>query len=360
MSRSTLPAAVSVADLIARFGGDARGARTEVSICRLASLSSAGVGDLSFLSGARHRAQAASTRATAVVVSEGLLDALPASAAAIVVNDPYAHFARIARWVDAQHCAQGVPEIDATARIAGSAKIGAQVSIGAFVTIEADAIVGDGSIIGANTHIGRNARIGAACIVHPRVTILDDCMLGTHCIVHSGTVIGSDGFGFANEGGRWEKIPQLGAVVIGNDVEIGSNCSIDRGALDDTLIGDGCKLDNLIQVAHNVRIGEHTAIAGCVGIAGSATIGRRCMIGGGAGILGHLEICDDVVVSAMSLVTRSIAKPGFYSGVFPLMPNDGWEKAAATVRQLPGLRERIRSLERARKTPDQEQSKSEE
>jgi UDP-3-O-[3-hydroxymyristoyl] glucosamine N-acyltransferase len=176
--------------------------------------------------------------------------------------------------------------------------------------------------------------------------VLEDCSIGARGIVHSGTVIGSDGFGFAREDGRWSKIPQLGAVVIGDDVEIGANCTIDRGALDDTVIGDGCKLDNLIQIAHNVRIGEHTALAGCVGVAGSAVIGARCMIGGSAGILGHLEICDDVVISAMSLVTRSIDRPGFYSGVFPLMPNADWERSAATLRQLPALRARLRALER--------------
>ena len=359
MSRS-LPTSLSVADLIARFGGVLRGAQTEVPILRLASLASARAGDLSFLSGARHRPQAASTQATAVIVSKDLADALPAAVAAVIVDDPYAHFARIARWYDSQTRSQIPLGIDPAARVSDLAEIGANVSIGAFATIEAGASIAQGSVIGAHCHIGRDVRIGAACVLHPRVTILDDCALGARCVVHAGTVIGSDGFGFANDNGRWEKIPQLGSVLIGDDVEIGANCSIDRGALDDTLIGNGCKLDNLIQVAHNVRIGEHTAIAGCVGIAGSAVIGRRCMIGGGAGILGHLEICDDVVVSAMSLVTRSIGKPGFYSGVFPLMPNAGWERAAATLRQLPVLRDRIRALERAQPGTDQEQFKREE
>lgn len=359
MSR-TLPASLSVADLIARFGGRLCGEQSAVPILRLASLVSARAGDLSFLSGARHRTQAASTQASAVVVAQDLVDALPASVAAIVVEDPYAHFARIARWFELQTRRQADPGIDPSARVSDSAIIGTNVSIGAFATIEAGAFISEDSVIGAHCHVGRDTRIGAACVLHPQVTILEDCALGARCVVHSGTVIGSDGFGFANDNGRWEKIPQLGSVVIGDDVEIGANCAIDRGALDDTLIGDGCKLDNLIQIAHNVRIGEHTAIAGCVGIAGSAVIGRRCMIGGGAGILGHLEICDDVVVSAMSLVTRSIGKPGFYSGVFPLMPNAGWERAAATLRQLPVLRDRIRALERAQLGTDQEPFKREE
>jgi UDP-3-O-[3-hydroxymyristoyl] glucosamine N-acyltransferase len=190
-----------------------------------------------------------------------------------------------------------------------------------------------------------DSAIGAACRIGARVFVGAGCRLGDRCIVHPGVVIGADGFGFAPHEGRWEKIEQLGAVAIGDDVEIGANTCIDRGALEDTLIGQGVKLDNLIQVGHNVRIGDHSAMAGCVGIAGSARIGAHCTVGGGAVILGHLELADHVHVSAATVVTRSILQPGQYSGVFPFDDNASWEKNAATLRQLHRLRERLRALE---------------
>ena len=235
------------------------------------------------------------------------------------------------------------------ASVEPGARIGADGRIGAGAVIEAGALVGDGSTIGPGAVVGAGVHLGEGARIAANVTIYPDCQIGRAVIVHAGTVIGSDGFGFAREQGRWVKIPQLGRVVIGDDVEIGANCTIDRGALDDTVIGDGCKLDNLIQIAHNVRIGAHSALAGCVGVAGSARIGQRCMIGGGAGILGHLEICDDVVISAMSLVASSISKPGFYTGVFPLQENRDWEKSGVLVRQLPQMRQRLRELERMTK-----------
>ena len=342
-----LPRDLTLGELIERLGGELAGGPPTATIRRLASLSAAGPGDLSFLSGARHKAEAAATRATAAIVSPALADALPASTARILVPDPYAHFAAVARWfAELLEPPATQPPVHPTAVIDPDARLAPGASVGPRAVVEAGAVLGEGCTIGAGVHVGRNVRIGAGTRLHPGVVVYQDCTVGARCIVHSGTVIGSDGFGFAREADRWAKIPQLGAVVIGDDVEIGSNCSIDRGALEDTVIGDGCKLDNLIQIAHNVVIGEHTALAGCVGVAGSAQIGRRCMIGGGAGILGHLEICDDVVISSMSLVTRSIRRPGFYTGVFPLMENAGWEKAAATVRQLPALRDRLRRLER--------------
>ncbi len=343
-----LPRDVPLAELIERFGGTLEGAPADRPVRRLASLAAAREGDLGFLSAARHRAEAAATAASAVIVSPALADALPAGVGRILVADPYAHFATVARWFASllEPAAQG-PAVHPSAVIDPSVCLGTGVRVGPHAVIEPGAEVGDGSVIGAGAYVGRDVTIGPGTELRPGVAVHHDCVLGARCLVHSGTVIGADGFGFANERGRWAKIPQLGAVRIGDDVEIGANCAIDRGALEDTVIGDGCKLDNLIQIAHNVVIGAHTALAGCVGVAGSARIGARCMIGGGAGILGHLEICDDVVVSAMSLVTRSIRKPGFYSGVFPLMDNAGWEKAAANVRQLPGLRDRVRRLERA-------------
>jgi UDP-3-O-[3-hydroxymyristoyl] glucosamine N-acyltransferase len=214
------------------------------------------------------------------------------------------------------------------------------------VTIEAGAQIGEHCVIGAGSHIGRNAFIGAYTQLHPRVSFLAGCRMGERGIIQSGAVIGGDGFGFANERGHWIKIPQMGAVQIGDDVEIGANTTIDRGALEDTVIEDGVKLDNQIQIAHNCVIGAHTAMAGCVGVAGSAKIGRHCTFGGAAMVLGHLTIVDNVHVSSGSLVSRSILEPGQYTGFYPLAKNADWEKTAAVVRQLGTMRERLRTLEK--------------
>jgi len=203
--------------------------------------------------------------------------------------------------------------------------------------------------IGPLCVVERGARIGADTVLKSRVTVGEDCVLGERCIVHSGVVIGADGFGFAPHGDTWEKIEQLGAVQIGNDVEIGANTCIDRGALQDTVIEDGVKLDNLIQIGHNVRVGRHTAMAGCVGVAGSATIGEHCTIGGGAIILGHLTLGAHVNISAATLVSKSILKPGHYTGIFPVDDNAAWERNAASLKQLHSLRDRIKTLEKETK-----------
>jgi UDP-3-O-[3-hydroxymyristoyl] glucosamine N-acyltransferase len=201
-------------------------------------------------------------------------------------------------------------------------------------------------VIGAGSFIGRDARVGAATVFHPNVTFLSECHIGVRGVVQSGAVIGGDGFGFANQKGQWIKIPQTGGVRIGDDVEIGSSTTIDRGALEHTIIENGVKLDNQIQIAHNCVIGENTAMAGCVGVAGSAKIGRNCTFGGAAMVLGHLTIADNVHVSSGSLVSRSIHEPGQYTGFYPLAKNSDWEKTAAVVRQLDGLRDRVRELEK--------------
>lgn len=319
------------------------------AVTALASLAAASADDLSFLAFANNRAAAQQTRAAAVVTSAEFASAVPATAALLEVDDPYLAYSVLAAWIDSELRARLDPAqgVHASAQIDPSARIGERVGIGALVVVGANAHIGDDCRLGAGTVIGPGSRIGAGSRLAAHVTVTHDCRIGARAIIHSGTVIGSDGFGFAPKGGGWTKIPQLGQVLIGDDVEIGANCSIDRGALDPTVIGDGCKLDNLIQIAHNVRIGKDTAIAGCVGIAGSAVIGARCRIGGSAGILGHLEICDDVTISAMSLVTRSIRQAGFYTGVYPLQDNAQWEKTAATLKQLPTLRERLRHLEKA-------------
>jgi len=340
-----LDAGLSIGELARRLGAPLQRGDPGLRIHALASLAAAGPHDLSFLASARHAAQARSTRAAVVVVAPDLVHEVAPHAALIVADDAQRAFALIARDVAALLARPASPGVHPGAAIGTNVRLGRDVSIGPFVSIGEGASIGDGAVLDAGVVVGPGSQVGVGSRLHARVVIEHDCVLGVGCTVFAGTVIGADGFGFASGPQGWEKIPQLGGVVIGDSVEIGANCAIDRGALEDTVIGNGCKLDNLIQVAHNVRLGEHTAIAGCVGIAGSAIVGRRCRIGGGAGILGHLEICDDVTISAMSLVTRSIRRPGFYSGVFPLMDNAGWEKSAAMLRRLPQWRARLRRLE---------------
>ena len=219
-------------------------------------------------------------------------------------------------------------------------------TIGALAYIGAGAVIAAHVIVEPQAHVGAGAQVGESTLLHARAVLADGCVIGARGIVHSGAVIGADGFGFAPHQGRWEKIEQLGIVRIGDDVEIGANTCIDRGAIDDTVIEDGVKLDNLIQIGHNVHIGAHTAMAGCVGVAGSARIGRHCSIAGGARILGHLELVDHVNISVATVITRSIRQPGTYSGIFPFDDNASWEKNAATLKQLHGLRERLRALEK--------------
>jgi UDP-3-O-[3-hydroxymyristoyl] glucosamine N-acyltransferase len=282
---------------------------------------------IAFLANPRYRAQLASTRAGCVIVAPSLAEEAAARTTAIVTPDPYLYYARLSQWWAAgDRPAEG--GVHPSAVVEAGAQIAPTATVGAL------------SYIGADAVIGANTRIAA------RVTLGERCVIGERCIVHSGVVIGADGFGFAPHEGRWEKIAQLGAVRIGDDVEIGANTCIDRGALGDTVIEDGVKLDNLIQIGHNVRIGAHSAMAGCVGVAGSAKIGRHCTFGGGAIVLGHLELADHVHITAATVVSRSIAKPGQYSGMFPIDDNASWEKNAATLRQLHALRERLRALEK--------------
>jgi UDP-3-O-[3-hydroxymyristoyl] glucosamine N-acyltransferase len=316
----------TVAEIVARLGGECVGDGSR-AIDRIATLEAAGPSQIAFLANPRYRAQLADTRAGCVIVAPAMAEDAAARTTAIITPDPYLYYARLSQWWAAS---------DSTA------KPGVHPS----AVVEPGAQIDSSATVGALCHIGAHAVIGAGTRIAPRVTLGERCVIGERCIVHSGVVIGADGFGFAPHEGRWEKIAQLGAVRIGNDVEIGANTCIDRGALDDTVIEDGVKLDNLIQIGHNVRIGAHTAMAGCVGVAGSAKIGARCTVGGSAGILGHLEIADDVHISSFSLVTRSIAKPGQYTGVFPLDDNASWEKNAATLRQLYSMRERLRALEK--------------
>ncbi|MFM1991795.1 MAG: hypothetical protein RJA99_4752 [Pseudomonadota bacterium] len=340
-----LPAPVTVGAIAERLGGEVRGDVAR-PVVRLASLEQAGPDAVSFLSGRRHAKLARASSAGALIVSSALEDAAPDGAARIVVADPYVSYARLSQWFAALLApAPRPPAIDPSARVDAAARLGTGVDVGPGASIAAGASIGDGCRIGAGCAIGEGASIGTGSVLHPNVVVYAEVTIGARAIVHSGTVIGSDGFGFAPSREGYVKIAQLGSVRIGDDVEIGSNCSIDRGALDDTVIGDGVKIDNLVQVAHNVRIGAHTVIAGCVGIAGSATIGARVMVGGGVGIAGHIEICDGAVIGGFSLVERTVDEPGFYTGAWPLQAHGQWERTAATLKQLPQLRQRLRGLE---------------
>ena len=322
----------------------------DLSIQRLAPLESADAASLSFLANPRYAAQLAASAAGCVIVAPGMRDAALARGAAIVTADPYLYFARLTQWWAARQRRAAVAGVHPSAVIEPGAQVHASASIGPLCVIGAGAVIGAGVVIGSHAHIGDHALVGEGSRLAARVTLGEACVIGARATVHPGVVIGADGFGFAPEGrgddARWQKIEQLGAVVIGDDVEIGANTCIDRGALADTVIDEGVKLDNLIQIGHNVRIGAHSAMAGCVGIAGSAKIGRHCTAGGGAIILGHLELVDHVHITAATVITRSILKPGQYSGLFPFDDNASWEKNAATLRQLYTLRERLRALEK--------------
>ena len=334
-----------LADVVAALGGELLGDGA-LPIDRLGAPDTATPTTLAFIAQPKYRALLAKSRAAAIIVEPALRDDAVKRGAAIVTPDAYLYFARLTQWWAARQREPLPGSVHPTAVVEAGVTLGAGVHVGALAVIERGAVVGDGAVIGAHCVIGRDASIGAGTRLAARVSFGERCSIGARGIVHPGVVIGADGFGFAPHDGRWEKIEQLGAVRIGDDVEIGANTCIDRGAIDDTVIGDGVKLDNLIQIGHNVRIGAHSAMAGCVGIAGSATIGAHCTVGGGAIILGHLSIADHVHVSAATVITRSIARPGHYSGVFPFDDNAEWEKNAATLRQLHRLRERLRELEK--------------
>ena len=319
----------------------------DLLIERLSPLETAGPQDLTFLSNPKYLSQLAQSGAGCVVVAPSVREAALSRGACIVAADPYYYFALLTQLWKRTHVPAAAAQIHPSACIDPGATLAPGVSVGAFACIDAGAVIGAGASIGAHCVIGRDAVVGAQTRLSARVTLADGCRIGERCIVHPGAVIGADGFGFAPHGGQWVKIEQLGAVQIGNDVEIGANTCIDRGALQDTVLEDGVKLDNLVQIAHNVRVGAHSAMAGCAGVAGSATIGKHCTVGGGAIVLGHLRLADGVHVSAASTVTRSLLKPGQYSGLFPIDDNAAWEKNAATLKQLHALRERLKQAEKS-------------
>ena len=318
--------ALSLGQIVESLGGRLMGDPQHL-IQKIAPLDTAQADALSFLSNPKYQSQLATTQAGCVIVSPAVAETAKVNTALIVADNPYHYFARLTQlW--RQHT-----------------RVSDEPLVHPSAVIHPQAHVDDTARIGPLCVVERGAHVGANTWLKSGVTMGEDCRIGERCIVHAGVVIGADGFGFALFEGRWEKIEQLGAVRIGNDVEIGANTCIDRGALDDTIIEDGVKLDNLVQIGHNVHVGANTAMAGCAGVAGSARIGANCTVGGGAIVLGHLELADGVHISAASVVMRSIRQPGQYSGVFPIDDNASWEKNAATLRQLHRLRDRIKSLE---------------
>lgn len=340
-------AEVTLPEFAAALGGELIGAAAAaVRIDRIGALDGATPTTITFLANPRLEPLLAGCQAGCVIVAPAQREAAAARGAAIVTPDPYLYFARLTQWWARRTRAPAAPGVHPSAVVDASALVAASASIGALAVIEAGASIGEGAVIGAQCFVGRDAVVGAGTRFAPRVVFAERCTIGARGVVHSGVVIGADGFGFAPTEGRWEKIEQLGAVRIGADVDIGANTCIDRGALGDTVIGDGVKLDNLIQIGHNVRIGDHSAIAGCVGIAGSAVIGKHVTIGGAGMIAGHLEIADNVFISGGTLVSHSIKKAGHYTGVFPIDDNAAWEKNAATLRNLHRLRERVKALEK--------------
>ena len=316
-----------------------------VRIDRIGSLERATPSTVSFLAQARYLSQMAATGAGCVLVAPRHAEAASRLPSAVVCDDPYLAFARLTQWWAAQEADPWSPGVHPTAVVDATANVDARAYVGPWVVVGPGACIGPAAYIDSHSVVQSGAQVGEATRIGPRVHIGRRCVIGARGILHPGVVIGADGFGFAPNEGRWEKIAQLGAVRIGDDVEIGANSCVDRGALEDTVLGDGVKLDNLVQIGHNVQVGAHTAMAGCVGVAGSARIGAHCSIGGGAIVLGHLELADHVQISAATVVTRSILQPGLYTGVFPFDDNAQWEKNAATLRQLHRLRERLRALE---------------
>ncbi len=348
-------ASFSLRDLVERFGGECGGDLAR-RVSGFATLASATPSDLAFVTAPRYRDEIAESLATAVLVTFEDAAQLESQRARLwTCRDPYLQFAKIAQFFESANRVARRPGVDGTARVEDEARIDASATIGAHAIVGRGAIIGAHVDVGAGSCVGAGSQVGEGTLIHPSVTIYPGCVIGRRCIVHAGAVIGADGFGFAKEGARWVKIPQTGGVVIGDDVEIGANTTIDRGALDDTRIGNGVKLDNQIQIAHNVQIGDDTIMAAFVGIAGSAVIGKRCMIGGAARIMGHVSIVDDTVVSTQTFVSRSISKPGQYTGYYPMAEHAAFERSAAVLRRLDSLRERIRRLEAGRRqTPEPE------
>ena len=307
----------------------------------VSTLQDATSGSISFLANRRYRAQLADTKASAVIL--GAEDAADCPVACLISDNPYLAHARVVAAFFPE--AAGVPGIDAAATVDPSARIAHSAQVAANCYIGPGVVIGDHVRIGPNCVLMANVTVGAGTRLVASVTLCSETSLGRRCLIHPGAVIGGDGFGLANDNGAWRKVPQIGRAVLGDDVEVGSCTSIDRGAIGDTLIADGVKIDSQVHIAHNVQVGEHTAIAGCAAIAGSSRVGKYCTIAGGAGVTGHVELTDHVHISGVSSVTRSINKPGTYTGTVPAMAHAVWLKNFARLRQLDDMVRRVKALE---------------
>ncbi|GLH37593.1 UDP-3-O-(3-hydroxymyristoyl)glucosamine N-acyltransferase [Pseudomonas moraviensis] len=340
---------IRLGQLAEHLGATLRG-DPETQITGLATLQEAGPAQLSFLANPQYRKYLAGSQAAALLLKQA--DAEGFAGNALVVPDPYLAYARISHLFDPKP--KAAAGIHPTAVIAPDAVVDPSASIGPFVVIEAGARVAAQVTLGAHCVVGARSEIGEGGWLAPRVTLYHDVRIGKRVVIQSGAVIGGEGFGFANEKGVWQKIAQIGGVTIGDDVEIGVNTAIDRGALADTVIGNGVKLDNQIQIAHNVQVGDHTAMAACVGISGSTKIGKHCMLAGGVGLVGHIDICDNVFLTGMTMVTHSITEPGAYSSGTAMQPAAEWRKSAARIRQLDDIARRLKQLEKrvGEVTPD--------
>lgn len=328
-------------EIASALGAELRG-DPDAPVSGLATLQAAQPGQISFLANPSYARYLEATRATAVILSPSVADQAPTNV--LLLENPYLGYARLSHWFDPAPKAE--PGIHPSAVIHPDATVADSASVGPLAVIEADAVIGEHAVIGASCVIGARSQVGGGSVLRPRVTLAHDVVLGQRCHILSGAVIGSDGFGFANDKGVWHRIAQVGRVVLGDDVEVGANTTIDRGALDDTVIGNGVKLDNLIQIAHNVHIGDHSAMAAMVGIAGSSRIGRHCVFGGASGVAGHLEIADQVHLTGMTLVTGNIREPGVYSSGTSADTNRQWRKNAVRFRQLDDMARRLKELEK--------------
>jgi UDP-3-O-[3-hydroxymyristoyl] glucosamine N-acyltransferase len=338
--------AISLFQLAQKIGAQLHLSGTDTQdtiISGLSTLVKAGKGQISFLSNNRYRNQLQDTKAQAVILHPDELS--HCSCSALVMTNPYVGFAKAAQLLDTTP--QPAQEISSHAVIGENVDLGINVKIGANAVIEAGAKLGDNVVIGPGCFVGKGAQLGANSKLWANVTIYHNVIMGTDCLVQANTVIGSDGFGYANDNGQWIKIPQLGSVVIGNRVEIGASTTIDRGALDNTVLADGVIIDNQCQIAHNVEIGENTAMAACSVIAGSTIIGKNCSMAGLVGINGHISICDNVIFTGMSMVTKSISEPGVYSSGMPASGNREWRKNMVALRNITGLNQRVKALEKS-------------
>lgn len=336
-----MTATIKLGQLAEFLGATLRGDPEKV-ITGLATLQEAGPAQLSFLANPQYRKYLADSRAAVLLLKPADADGFAGDA--LIVPDPYLAYARISHLFDPKP--KSAPGIHPSAVIAADAVVDPTASIGPFVVIESAARVGPGVTLGAHCFIGARCEIGEGGWLAPRVTLYHDVRIGKRVVIQSGAVLGGEGFGFAKEKGIWQKIAQIGGVTIGDDVEIGVNTAIDRGALSDTVIGNGVKLDNQIQIAHNVQVGDHTAMAACVGISDSTRIGKHCMLAGGVGLVGHIDICDNVFLTGMTMVTHSITEPGAYSSGTAMQPAAEWRKSAARIRQLDDIARRLRQLEK--------------